>query len=327
MSSVAASVAFAALFGIPGMFEGLDPFAVFGWRVLAALPFVAIILTLLRQWGAMATILRRIRRHPSLALVLVVDGLLFGLQMWLFAYGPMTDNALAVSLGYFLLPLAVVAVGVTVLREKLTRVRGIAVALATVGVAVAIATGASISWATFAVALGYPAYFILRRRYRLDSPAALGLEFLTLVPISLVFVLQPAAIGAVVSAPANVGPIVLLGALTALGFSAYTLAQKHLPLTLFGLLGYLEPILLVVVSVVLLGEPLGIADSISYVAIGAALVALVVDGLSKRGHTPRPKHSRRAKAPAGSGAPDRPRDYPRRSHRGTRDAHATTRTR
>lgn len=282
IASITASVAFAALFGVPGMLTGLDAFATFGWRVIAALPFLVAILFVLRQWGQMAELLGRIRRQPMLLGVLAINSLLFGVQMFLFAWGPMTGNALAVSFGYFLMPLVVVALGVVLFRERLSGFGVVAVVLAAVGVAIAFVAGASVSWATFAVALGYPAYFILRRKFSLDTPAAQSLEVALLAPISLVFVLQPGALESLAAHPTNWFGLIALGLLTAVGFSAYTLAQRGLSMSVFGMLGYLEPILLVVVSVLLIGEPLGMADALSYGAIGLGIIALGLDGLPKK---------------------------------------------
>lgn len=281
-ASVLASVAFASLFVIPDMLTGLSATATFGWRIVAALPFLVIILFVLRQWPQMGQLLSRLRKNPALILVLALNALLFGFQVFLFAWGPMTGNALAVSFGYFLMPLVLVAIGVALFRERLSVLGGVAVGFAAVGVVIALTTGASVSWATFAVALGYPAYFILRRKFGLDSPAAQSLEILTLVPIAMVFMLQPADLSAIAAHPENWLGITILGLLTAVGFSAYTLAQRGLPVSVFGMLGYLEPILLVVVSVAVIGEPLGLADAWSYGAIALAIVALIVDGLPKR---------------------------------------------
>lgn len=281
-ASVLASIAFAAVFVVPGSLVGIDAFGALGWRIIAALPFVALILTTLRQWGEFADILRRVRRAPALALVLVVDGLLLGVQMFLFAWAPMHGQALAASFGYFVLPLAIVAVGIIVLRERVNRMRVAAIALATVGVVVAIVAGASISWATLVVVAGYPGYFLLRRRFRLDTPAALSLEMLVLLPVSVWFVLQPGNLAALTGTPANVLPVLALGLLTAVGFSAFTIAQRRLSFTVFGLLAYLEPLLLVVGSVVLLQEQLGVADLVSYAAIIAGIAVLTLDGVPER---------------------------------------------
>lgn len=312
IGSVLASVSFAALFLVPGLLTGLDPFATTGWRVIAALPFLALVLLVLRQGSHLRDLLRRIGRRPSLLGVVAIDGALFGLQLYLFAWGPLTGNALSVSLGYFLLPLVLVPLGVLVYGERISWARGVAVALAFVGVMIAVITGASVSWATFAVAFGYPAYFMLRRRFRVDTPSALLLEVAVLVPAAAACVVRPEPLEALLGTQANWIGVGVLGLLTAVGFSAYTVAQRSLPMGLFGMLSYLEPILLVVVSVAILAEPLSARDVLSYGAIGAAILVLAIDGLPApapaRRRTRRVRPARgfeRAGAGTASGSRDR----------------------
>ncbi|MBE2997152.1 EamA family transporter [Nocardiopsis sp. HNM0947] len=129
------------------------------------------------------------------------------------------------------------------------------------------------------VAFGYPLYFMLRRRFRVDTPSALMLEVAVLVPASAVFVLRPEPFWAFLDHPENWLGAGLLGLLTAAGFTAHTIAQRSLPMSLFGLLAHLEPILLVVASVLVLGESLGPDDALTYGAIAPAIMVLVFEGL------------------------------------------------
>lgn len=288
LASVLASVAFAGLFSATQLFDGVTAYAAVGWRVLAAIPFLAIILTALRQWGELGRIFARIRRRPALALVLVLDGWLFGVQMFLFAWGPMNGQALATSMGYLLLPLVLVAVGVLLYREAFSRLRIAAILSAALGVTFALTTGANVSWTTAVVALGYPVYFVIRKRFELATPAALSLEMLSLTPIALAFVLQPADESAFNGHPGNWAVAALMGLLTAIGFTAYTLAQTGLPMSLLGLLSYLEPVLLVIVSITILHEAVTIADLVSYSAITLAIILTTLEGLPRRPLRPAP---------------------------------------
>ena len=69
-----------------------------------------------------------------------------------------------------------------------------------------------------------------------------------------------------------------LGALSALALGLMINASKYLSLTLFGLLSYVEPVLLVVVAL-LLGESIAPDQWLTYGAIWAAIVVLVLEGL------------------------------------------------
>jgi chloramphenicol-sensitive protein RarD len=63
-----------------------------------------------------------------------------------------------------------------------------------------------------------------------------------------------------------------LGALSTLALASYLTASRLLPVALFGILGYVEPILLVLVSITLLGETLSAAQLATYIPIWIAVV-------------------------------------------------------
>jgi chloramphenicol-sensitive protein RarD len=68
-----------------------------------------------------------------------------------------------------------------------------------------------------------------------------------------------------------------LGALSAIGLGCYLLASRYLPLIIFGLLGYLEPVLLALVSL-MLGEKIGAEEWLTYIPIWLAVLVLVIEG-------------------------------------------------
>jgi chloramphenicol-sensitive protein RarD len=67
-----------------------------------------------------------------------------------------------------------------------------------------------------------------------------------------------------------------LGALSTLALASYLKASRMLPVALFGILGYVEPVLLVFVSITLLRESLSAGQLATYVPIwiAVALTAL-----------------------------------------------------
>ena len=69
-----------------------------------------------------------------------------------------------------------------------------------------------------------------------------------------------------------------LGVLSAIGLGSYILASRYLPMVLFGLLSYLEPVLLALVSLVL-GESIGAGEWFTYIPIWCAVGILVIEGI------------------------------------------------
>jgi chloramphenicol-sensitive protein RarD len=78
--------------------------------------------------------------------------------------------------------------------------------------------------------------------------------------------------------PALLLLIPLLGLLSAMAVAFYILASHHLKLGLFGLLGYVEPVLLVLVAL-LLGERIEQQEWLTYIPIWVAVLLLVIEGL------------------------------------------------
>lgn len=282
VASIGASVLFGVLFILPPTFDSLSGTEVFGWRVMLTLPLVALIFVTTRQWSDVVAVTRRLRARPALTGVLVIDGLLLGVQLWLFGWAPQSGHGLDASLGYLLLPLVMVVLGMLVHGEKLSLTRGAAVAAAACGVVAALILDGGLSWATLVVAVGYPLYFTLRARSGLDSSGALCLELLVLTPIALWFLATESALTALARDPALILAIALFGLVSAVALVAYLAASRLLPFGLFGLLTYLEPVLLVVVSVTLLGEHAAPSDAFVYGPIVVALALLGIEPLRDR---------------------------------------------
>ena len=127
------------------------------------------------------------------------------------------------------------------------------------------------------MAVGYPPYFILRRKLGGDSLATFALEISLLLPVAAaVIALSPVA-QAALQRPL-LGAVFLpgLGALSTIALASYLAASRLLPMALFGILGYVEPVLLVLFSVTLLGETLSAEQIATYAPIWMAVAVTAV---------------------------------------------------
>ncbi|MBP5144092.1 EamA family transporter RarD, partial [Pseudomonas chlororaphis] len=213
-----------------------------------------------------------------LLLALPLSAALLGVQLWLFMWAPLNGYSLDVSLGYFLLPLTMVLTGRIVYGEQLSRLQTIAAGLATLGVLNELYQVGSFSWATLLVAIGYPVYFVLRKRLAADNLGGLWLDMALLLPIALWFVQSGEQGFAVVDQhPWLYLLIPLLGLISASALVAYIIASRLLPFSLFGLLSYVEPVLLLGVAL-LLGESIKAGEWLTYLPIWLAVLVLVYEG-------------------------------------------------
>lgn len=278
LASVFASVLFGAIYFISAHLEPLNGEQIFGWRVLINLPLTTLLLLWRKEVGRALVFLRRAVTQPRWALMLLFSSAMLGTQMWLFMWAPMHGKALPVSLGYFLLPLIMVVVGRVFFQERLTRLQTAATLLAAVGVAHEFWQAGSMDWETWFVALGYAVYFSVRRQWRTDSLAGHWLDMALMLPAAIYFVLAaPPSWPLVKATPSLWWLLPLLGLVSAVALALYMLASRKLPIGLFGLLAYVEPVLLVIVAW-MLGESLEPSQRISYGMIFAAVALLVLDG-------------------------------------------------
>jgi len=279
--SVFSSFLFALLYYYATVLHPLSGASIFAWRVVLALPLVALLITRGRDWSSVHAVLVRLRSEPLLVAALLVCGALIGVQLLLFVWAPLHGYGLDVSLGYFLLPLVMVVVGRLVYGERLTPWQKAAVFMAAIGVGHEVLRVGSVSWPTAVVALGYPPYFMLRRRLRLSSLVGLWFDMLLLLPVALwlLYSETPGVVAQFTDRPLLWVLVPLLGVISSVALLCYLIASRRLPLGLFGVLSYVEPVLLFWVAFLLLGEPVTLRAWFTYVPIWVAVLLLVCEGV------------------------------------------------
>jgi len=276
--SIIASILFGALYYYVALLRPLDGEQVFGWRVLLTVPGLMLILTSYRAWSGVWALCARVRREPRLRLVLPILASILGLQLWLFVWAPLHGRALDVSLGFFLLPLTMVLVGRLVLKERLSTLQTLAVVFAVLGVGHELWRTLAFSWATAVIVLLYPPYFLLRRWYAIEALPGLFLEMLLVLPVCLTVLWFKADFGLFTQTPRLLWQLPMLGILSAAGLWCYLSASRLMSMGLFGLLSYVEPVLLFGVATLLLGETFTPAQWLTYGPIWVAVALLAFEG-------------------------------------------------
>lgn len=286
--SVFASALFGGLYFYTTQLDPLSGEEIYGWRMLLTLPAMSFFLFCSGDWSLVRSLAGRLNKDWKLWIALPVSSLLLGIQLWLFLWAPLHGHAMNVSLGYFMMPLVMVLIGHFYYKDTLSYWQKGAVLLAFLGVVHAVFQAGGFAWTSLLVCLGYPYYFVLRTQFKTDHLGGLWFDMLLMMPVALYFAATgqgfDAMLGMNTSLPLL---IVLLGVLSASALVAYILSSKLLPFSLFGLLGYVEPVLLVMVAF-LIGENIAEKEWPTYIAIWLALALLALEGLFKLKRQMRP---------------------------------------
>lgn len=226
----------------------------------------------------------------------MLSSALLGIQFWIFLWAPINGRALQVSLGYMLFPLVMVIFGVILYRERLALYQKIAVFLAVLGVGNLLYRVGSVSWEALVVCLGYPAYFIVRKKLHTNNLGGLWFDCLLMFPLALYAALGgESGVAIFAIRPPLIPLVIILGLLSAVSMTLIIIANKLLPFGLFGMLNYVEPVLLVIVSL-LLGERILPDEMFTYASIFIAIVILAL-GTLRSGSSRLPKKCKVPKVP------------------------------
>ena len=276
--SVTASMLFGCVYYLSVVLQPISGAGLFGWRIIFTIPFLLFSLFLMKQQQAFYDFLKRLKKEPHLIGVVLFTSFTAGVQMWLFMWAPTNGKAIEVSIGYLLMPLVLVMIGRFIYKERLSRIKVIAIFFTVLGVGSKLLLAGVFSWESALVCIGYPVYFTLRKTFKILHVSSFVLEMLLLVPFALYFAAQVDMDFVLQQNPNAYFWLVVLGIVSGTALTLYILSSQLLPINLFGLLGYLEPFTMLVVSF-LIGE---ILDENAYILMGCLLIAislLIVDGI------------------------------------------------
>ena len=278
--AVLSNVLFGVLFAYSSWLAPLSGTQVFVWRIVA---MWGVLLTFLLMSGKLAkslTFLANLKTAKQWAWLLIPTPI-FASQFWLFMWAPVNGQGTQVAMGYFLFPLSMVLSGYVFLGERLTRLQWVAVGLAGLGVAFEIIRTGQVSWATLWVCGTYPIFYLLRRKQGVPALTGMLVDTSVILPFALAYLLwvSPSTLAMVTGSLSMALLVAGLGAISVLALQTNVDASKLLPMNVFGMLSYLEPALLFVLSVTVLGGAFEAGMAVSYGLIWAGIGCLIWQGM------------------------------------------------
>ena len=254
------------------------PFEVVLQRSLWSLVFLGLLLTGLKRWAWLKQVLAEPRKLPLFAF----SALLLACNWLVYVYAIQSQQVVEASLGYFINPLVNVLLGVLVLREKLSRVKWVAVALAAAGVAWLTWHLGRLPWIALVLACSFGVYGLVRKTSSLGALEGLALETLLLSPLVLPVLLWWTATHDGAWSQGDLGVsawLALSGPLSALPLLLFAAAARRLPLATVGLVQYLSPSIQLLLGIWVFHEPFSTARLVGFGCIWAALALVSAEAL------------------------------------------------
>ncbi|MEV4462534.1 EamA family transporter RarD [Micromonospora echinofusca] len=257
-------------------------------RIVWSVVFVALLLGALRNVGFLRALLRRPRALAGIG----VAAALIAVNWGTYIYGVNSDRVVETALGYFINPLVVVLLGVTVLRERLRPTQWVALGIGGLAVAVLTLDYGRLPYLALVLAFSFAGYGLAKKQLGLPAAEGLFVESAVLALPALAYLGWLTAAGDGTFGQVSVGHTLLLvsaGAATAIPLLLFAGAANRLPLTGLGMIQYLAPILQLGCGVLIFHEPMPPARLAGFALVWAALIVFTVDAV---------RHSRRTRAAA-----------------------------
>lgn len=240
------------------------------WTVLAVLLSLMIA-------GRLKATLRLLRQPRTMAIVAAAA--FFSAANWgVFIWAVTHEQAMEASLGYFLLPLVNVVIGLTIFGERIDTAQKWGVGFAVAAVLVQVVYYGGLPVVALSLALSFGLYGAIRKGIAIESMEGLLLEALLMLPFALVWLVYRDGGGFGVHGIKIDLLLIGAGFYSAVPLMTYVAASRLLPLTALGLVFYIGPTAQLIVAYWAFGEPLVPAQMIAFGLVWIGLFVVTVDG-------------------------------------------------
>ena len=286
-----------------GFFAGLGAYLIWGFlpvyfKLVDLIPAMDVlghrILWSVPMGFALILIAGRFREFTALlksrdALWILLSAVLIGLNWLTYIWAINQQRILEASLGYYLNPLANIAVASIFLSERLRKWQWVAVFIASVAVLMETIALGRLPWVSLVLCFSFCFYGLIRRNVKTDSRVGFTLEVLFLLPAVLIWfaVTAQGDHGGFGTDLGDTLILILAGPVTAIPLMLFALGAKRLRFSTIGIMQYLAPSLQLVCAIAY-GEELTPKRLITFSLIWCALLIFSVDAFGNE------RRSRRA---------------------------------
>ncbi len=259
------------------LLTGIAALEILAFRILWSVPLVFAILYFRNQWGELVTAIR----NPAVRRLLMVSSVLIAVNWLVYVWAISADRVLATSIGYYLNPLVNVLLGRLFLGERLTRLQGVAVAIAALAVAVLMSGALETVWISLTLAFSFGTYGLVRKMVPAGSVPGLAIEMTLLGPIALLVCIWSVYQAGGLRDFQTEALLALGGVITVIPLLLFATAARRMSYTALGFVQYLAPSIVFLLGAFVYKEPLDATKLACFGLIWAAIAIFTFDAFRR----------------------------------------------
>ena len=224
-------------------------------------------------------------QSPRIVGIYAVAAIAIAVNWLIFVWAVSINQIVQISLGYFINPLLSVVFGMVVFHERLRRLQWVSVALAATGVLYLTLALDALPWIALSLAASFGTYGLMKKLAPLGPVQGLTFETgILFVPAAGFLILEElAGRGAFMHAgPLCNAMMLAAGPVTTLPLLMFAAGVRRIPLSLVGMLQYINPTLQITIGVMLYKEPFTRIQLVGFGLVWTALVLFAVEGYVTR---------------------------------------------
>ncbi|HYI25066.1 MAG TPA: EamA family transporter RarD [Thermomicrobiales bacterium] len=221
---------------------------------------------------------------PHRLALLILAAVLLALNWLTYIHAVNSGNVVESSLGYFINPLVLVLLGVTVLHEHLRPLQWTAVGIGVIAVSVISWDYGRLPWIALVLASSFAAYGFIKKKVgtSVEALPSMTVESAVLTPPAIAILAWIAGTGRGTfthDAPWHALLLAMSGVFTTGPLVCFAAAARRVPLTTMGLMQFVAPVLQLLIGVLVFGERVTAVRWFGFGLVWVALACLSFDSV------------------------------------------------
>ena len=224
-------------------------------------------------------------RSPRVIGIYTIAAVAIATNWLIFVWAVGASHIVQISLGYFINPLLSVVLGMLVFHERLRRLQWVSVALAALGVVYLTLALGAVPWIALSLASTFGTYSLMKKVAPLSPVHGLAFETgILFVPAAIFLIVEGAAGRGAFMHAGTLRNLLMLGSgpVTTVPLLMFAAGVRHIPLSLVGMLQYINPTLQITIGVMLYREPFTRAQLVGFALVWGALALFAIEGYVTR---------------------------------------------